>query len=176
MTQPTMLSPAVLPILHCDDLKGNPLVNGRLYTYIAGTSTPASTYENEYGTALNTNPIVLDMRGECRLWLKDGMKYKLVLKDRYDNPIWEIDNVNSLLKFDIEEGDNCIAVSYDIVDGVKVLRISIKPHSIGREQLKNFHNLVPDSRYLQFKDFGGKVVVSLCDGLQAWLESEGYEA
>lgn len=31
-----------------------------------------------------------------------------------------------------------------------------------------------DTNYLQFKDFGGNVVVSLCDALQAWLTTEGY--
>ena len=115
MIKPTMLSPANLPILHFDDIGGEPLVGGRLYTYLAGTNTPAVTYENENGTALNTNPIILDMRGECRLWLKDGVMYKLVLKDKHDNPIWEQDNITNVSFFtDIESRDETIDVEKKI--------------------------------------------------------------
>lgn len=52
--------------------------------------------------------------------------------------------------------------------------VGIIKNGIGRDLLKNSHNLVPDTNYLQFKDFDGKVVVTLCDALQSWLEREGY--
>ena len=43
--------------MHFDDEKGNPLVGGKLYTYRAGTNTPAVTYSDNAGTA-NTNPFI----------------------------------------------------------------------------------------------------------------------
>lgn len=81
------------PVLHFDDINGRPLVGGRLYTYKAGTSEPATTYRNEGGTDANTNPIVLNERGECVVYVNDAKSYKMVLKDSLDNVIWEADNV-----------------------------------------------------------------------------------
>lgn len=82
------------PVLHFDDINGRPLVGGKLYTYKAGTSTPAPTYRNSAGTELNENPILLNERGECVCFLDDGLKYKFVLKDDLENTIWEQDNVS----------------------------------------------------------------------------------
>ena len=45
---------------------GTPLVGGRLRTFAAGTSTPKPTYADAAGTIANTNPVVLDARGEAR--------------------------------------------------------------------------------------------------------------
>lgn len=41
---------------------GTPLAGGKLYFYIAGTSTPQDTYQTSTGT-VNTNPITLDGSG-----------------------------------------------------------------------------------------------------------------
>lgn len=82
------------PVLHFDDINGRPLVGGKLYTYAAGTSTPATTYRNKDGSETNTNPILLNERGECVVWLNDKRSYKFVLKDALDNTIWDADNVS----------------------------------------------------------------------------------
>ncbi len=76
---------------------GRPLDGGLLYTYAAGTNTKIATYQNEAGTP-NTNPIVLDFRGEANIWLDAELKYKYVLSPRDDtdpptNPIWSVDNI-----------------------------------------------------------------------------------
>lgn len=81
------------PVLHFDDINGRPLVGGKLYTYKAGTSTPATTFRDKDGHEVNTNPILLNERGECVVWLNDKKSYKLVLKDALDSTIWEADNV-----------------------------------------------------------------------------------
>lgn len=82
------------PVLHFDDINGRPLVGGKLYTYNAGTSTPVATYRDKDGHEANTNPILLNERGECVCFLDDGLNYKFVLKDALDNTIWEQDNVS----------------------------------------------------------------------------------
>lgn len=106
-----MFSPANLPVLHFDDINGRPLVGGKLYAYEAGTNTPAPTYTNVAGTEFNTNPIVLNERGECRMYLKDGLMYKLVLKDRHDAVVWEADNLTNVDFFvDIEPSDGTLEV------------------------------------------------------------------
>ena len=48
---------------------GQPLAGGLVYTYVAGTSTPAPTYLDYTGTSLNTNPITLDAGGFAAIWI-----------------------------------------------------------------------------------------------------------
>lgn len=75
-----------------DDL-GQPLANGKLYAYYAGTSTPRNTYSEPTGTTLNAHPIILNSAGRCSVWLEEGGAYKWILKDKDDNVIWTKDNV-----------------------------------------------------------------------------------
>ena len=81
------------PVLSFVDINGKPLVGGKLYTYLAGTSTPATTYRDIEGTDANENPIVLNGRGECVCFLDCSKTYKVVLKDSHDVVIWAQDNV-----------------------------------------------------------------------------------
>ena len=64
------------------DANGAPLTGGLLYSYLSGTSTPATTYTSRAGTTNNTNPIVLDAAGRtpAEVWLDGGVLYKFVLK------------------------------------------------------------------------------------------------
>lgn len=79
------------------DNNNNPLNKGLLFCYVAGTSTKQTTYSDSAGTP-NTNPIVLNFRGECDLWLDTTKTYKFVLAPAADtdpptNPFWSVDNV-----------------------------------------------------------------------------------
>lgn len=82
------------PKLQFFDANGNPLVGGKLYTYAAGTTTPLATYTDDTGTVLAANPIVLDSRGECSVWLSDD-KYKFELRTAGDATVWTVDDVNA---------------------------------------------------------------------------------
>ena len=64
------------------DANGAPLTGGLIYTYLSGTSTPATTYTSRDGTTNNTNPIVLDAAGRtpAEVWLDGGVLYKFLLK------------------------------------------------------------------------------------------------
>jgi hypothetical protein len=91
------LSP--LPIQKFFDSNGEPLVGGLLYTYVAGTTTKIATYTDSSGGSSNTNPIVLDYRGEARVWLDITKTYKFVLSPRGDTDpptkaIWTADNLS----------------------------------------------------------------------------------
>jgi hypothetical protein len=92
----TLLS--VQPRLHFDDGAGNPAVGYKLFTYQAGTTTKANTYTDASGGTPNTNPVILDSRGECDCWLTAGAKYKYVLSPPDDsdpptNPVFTVDNI-----------------------------------------------------------------------------------
>jgi hypothetical protein len=74
------------------DANGNPLVGGKLYTYSAGTTSPVVTYVDSVGTTTNTNPIILDSRGEANVWLGTGT-FKFKLLSATDVEIWTVDNI-----------------------------------------------------------------------------------
>jgi hypothetical protein len=75
---------------------GVPLSGGKLYTYAAGTTTPAATYTSSSGGTPHANPIVLDSGGRVpggETWLTDGTSYKFLLKDSTDVLIATYDNI-----------------------------------------------------------------------------------
>jgi len=74
------------------DNNGNPLYLGTISTYQAGTLTQIATYKDSIGT-VNTNPITLNSRGECSLWLLPNVAYKFIVADVNGNIIATIDNV-----------------------------------------------------------------------------------
>lgn len=78
---------------------GVPLAGGLLYTYLAGTSTPATAYTSSNGLTPLANPIVLDSAGRVptgEIWLTDGISYKFVLKDATDVLIATWDNLSGI--------------------------------------------------------------------------------
>ena len=79
---------------------GAVLTGGKLYTYAAGTTTPAATYTTSQNTTAWTNPIVLDAAGRVsgsgEIWLTDGIIYKFVLKDSNDVLIATYDNITGI--------------------------------------------------------------------------------
>ena len=75
------------------DANGKPLVGGKLFVYIAGTTTKAVTYSDFYQTE-NTNPVVLNDLGTCMLIVPSENLYKIVLYDRNGNLLLTRDNVS----------------------------------------------------------------------------------
>ena len=71
---------------------GVPLAGGKVYTYAAGTTTPQPTYTDSTGATANSNPIILDARGEANIWLGEAT-YKFRLTDSVDVEIWTVDYI-----------------------------------------------------------------------------------
>jgi hypothetical protein len=88
----TSLSPP--PKLQFFDANGAPLAGGQLYTYAAGTTTPLASYTDSTGVSANTNPIILDSRGEANVWLGTA-SYKLALYTSAGVLIWTVDNIST---------------------------------------------------------------------------------
>ena len=80
------------------DNNGVPLAGGLLYTYLAGTTTPAVTYTSVSGSIANSNPIVLDSSGRPpnEIWLNGNYSYKFVLQNSSGSQIWSMDNLSGL--------------------------------------------------------------------------------
>jgi microcystin-dependent protein len=74
------------------DAAGVPLAGGFLYTYEAGTTTPQATYTDSAASTANSNPIILDSRGEANIWLSSA-NYKFKLTDANGTEIWTVDNI-----------------------------------------------------------------------------------
>ena len=99
------------------DNDGKPLAGGKLYSYQAGTSTPAATYTDESGDTPNTNPVVMDANGYADVWL-GGSNYKLILKDSSDVELWSVDNVKGLTSIltDLVNTDGALAIDNNLSD------------------------------------------------------------
>lgn len=83
---------------------GAVLTGGKIYTYLAGTTTPTPTYTTSAGNVARTNPIILDSAGRVpgggEIWLTVGITYKFLLTDSNDVLIGTYDNVPSAFNTD----------------------------------------------------------------------------
>lgn len=101
---------ATIPKYQFSAADGTPLAAGTLTTYLAGTTTLSSTWQDAALTSANTNPIVLDSRGECVLWLDDTKVYKFVLKNAAGVTQWTVDNVSNPSTF-LQAGTGAVSTT-----------------------------------------------------------------
>ena len=106
------------------DNDGVPLAGGLIYTYDAGTTTPAATYTDSSAVTNNTNPIVLDSAGRtpAQVWLTAGSSYKFILKTSAGVTIKTDDNIFASFELDkvvdvaVGKGGNQIATNIAVGD------------------------------------------------------------
>lgn len=88
-----------MPVLYTEhfvqffDNNGDPLSNGKLFAYDAGTTTPRATFTTEDGTVQHAHPVVLDSSGRQTIFI-DG-SYRFDLFDENDVLIRSTDNVTA---------------------------------------------------------------------------------
>lgn len=75
------------------DNNGNPAAFGTILTLAAGTTTPIATYPDSTAGTPNANPTPLNFRGECDMWLKPNVAYKLQANDVNGVLLWTVDNI-----------------------------------------------------------------------------------
>lgn len=78
-----------------------PAAGGKIFTYLAGTTTKATTYTTSAGTVANSNPIILNSAGRAPygVWLTAVVKYKFLQSPATDtdppaSPIFTEDNIS----------------------------------------------------------------------------------
>lgn len=98
------------PVVQFFDNNGNPLAGGKITTYLSNTTTPASTWQNEGLSVLNTNPIILNSRGEATIWLTPDIQYTFVLTDADNNLIQTVNDIYG--GFQSVNGIDASVVSY----------------------------------------------------------------
>jgi len=98
------------------------LAGGKLFSYVSGTTTPMDTYatiaDADAATNANTNPIILDSRGEAVVVVTGASKF--VLKDEVDAVIWTVDNYNPPAAASITTFDTITANQADIANNLNV--------------------------------------------------------
>lgn len=74
------------------------LAGGKLYSYVAGTTTPAATWTDSTQAVSNANPVILDSAGRItnEIWLQSGVVYKFILQDSNSNVLGTWDNVSGI--------------------------------------------------------------------------------
>lgn len=85
------------------DANSNELSGGKLFVYEANTTSKVTTYAETDGLSANSNPIILNSRGEVPngLYVDGAAQYKLVLAPSTDtdpptSPIWTRDDLDPL--------------------------------------------------------------------------------
>lgn len=87
---------ATIPRVQFSNALGIPLAGGKLITYLAGTTTPEPTFQDQELTIANPTTITLDATGSCTLWLDPTKTYKFLLKNLLGatQPGWPVDNIS----------------------------------------------------------------------------------
>lgn len=74
---------------------GTVAAGGKVYTYVAGTTTPVATYTDNTGNVQNTNPIILDAKGEADIWSSSLIKVNVLQSDNTQVTGWPVDYIGS---------------------------------------------------------------------------------
>src|SRR5262245_14592668 len=94
---PAALLPWIKP--QFSDAEGVPVASGKLYSFVAGTTTPQPTYSDPDLAAghANANPTLLNAAGEAptNLYLLPT-GYKFRLDDANNVPLWTVDGVEDV--------------------------------------------------------------------------------
>lgn len=115
-----------------------PSAGGKIFTYLAGTTTKTATYTTSTGTVANTNPIILNSAGRAPfgVWLTEGINYKFVQAPSTDtdppvSPIFTEDYINGT--------NDLFAVSQWVSSGVTPSYQSINGFTLVGDQTAAFH-------------------------------------
>jgi hypothetical protein len=78
------------------DINGDPLAGCKLYIFDAGTSTPATVYEDYSLSIEHTHPIAADAAGIIPMFWVDNGTYRVRLTDAAGNEIFDDDGIVAL--------------------------------------------------------------------------------
>lgn len=74
---------------------GTPAAGGKIYIYEAGTTTPKNSYTDSTGATANTNPIILDSKGEANIWTFGLFKLNATQSDNTQITGYPVDNLGA---------------------------------------------------------------------------------
>jgi len=116
------------------DANGDPLSSGEIFVYLAGTSTPATTYTTQAGGTPNTFPIDLNTLGvneDGEIWLVGGASYKFVIKDAAGVTLRTLDNMSGI-------NDSAITTDQWLVYQAAPTYVSATSFTVAGDQTQTF--------------------------------------
>jgi hypothetical protein len=78
------------------DVNGKPIPGAKLYSYLAGTTTPAPLYADSSLTVPLSNPAIADGSGRLTAYMPSNTTYKLELRTSTDVSVWIQDGVQGV--------------------------------------------------------------------------------
>lgn len=75
------------------DNDGSLLAGGKVYIYLAGTSTLTNSYTDATGLVANTNPVILNAKGEASIWTNGLVKINVLNSADVQVTGYPVDNV-----------------------------------------------------------------------------------
>lgn len=136
---------------------GRPLIGGRIHTYVAGSSTRARTYKDAAKAQPNTNPIILDGRGEAQIYLAEGVEYKFVVEDSKGALIYTQEPVYGAVWPNPEQWPSDATLAYRYMSEAKAAAEAIGP-------LKFYDTLAQAEADIESLSEGDIVEISRDDG------------
>ncbi len=109
-----------------------PEVGASVYTYLAGTTTPATTWQDRNKAATNANPVVTVADGGCNIF-GDGT-YKFIVKDALGNLLYETDGL--LLGSTAFDRDAAGVVSLPF-DDIVATNVQAALEEVGQKRVKD---------------------------------------
>ena len=108
---------------------GSNLVSGKIYIYYQGRTALATTYHDEEGTVVNTNPVILDNNGRATVFADTAYSYTIVVCDYYGRELFSQDITlhdvtESADELTIIGSDGSILIDSSTVDSVKTFDLS----------------------------------------------------
>lgn len=128
---------------------GAPLSGGMIYTYLAGTSTPATTWTTNSGLVAHANPIILNTLGlpnsaSSAIWLTSGIAYKFQIFNSLGVLQRTVDNISGI-------GNNPASASEWVLFNAPPTYINANSFSVVGDQTNIFQVL----RRVQGQNTGG---------------------
>lgn len=120
------------PRFQAFDANGDPLSGGKVYTYDAGTTDPKTTYQNRTLTGdTNTNPIILNSRGEAANGIFCDGFLKIVIKDSDDVTITTFDGIKMTDTRTLKDNDNDTYTTVELTSDEDKIRFYTEDTSRG---------------------------------------------
>ncbi len=125
----TVLTP--WPKAHFVDNNNVLCVGCQLFTYQAGTTTKLATWTDQGGGTNNTDPVILNARGEANVWLTPGTAYKFVLAPANDtdpptNAFWTVDQIAASAPYNPAS----VAITGGTISGVTISGATINTSTL----------------------------------------------
>lgn len=128
------------------------LSGGKLYTYVAGSTTPQATYIDSNQSTQNANPVILDSAGRPpnEVWLANGVSYKFILKDSNNATLGTWDNIVGI-------NVSTVSLSEWVTSNLVVTYVSASQFTVPGNQTALF----PSNRRIQFGTTTGTFYASV---------------